>query len=313
MRAHAHDAEHELAAMLQRSLLPRRLPELPGGTAVARYLPATPGLQVGGDWYDVIAAARRTTWPWSSATSRDTARPPRRSWARCAPPCAPTPWRATRPTWSSRTPTGSSLDLETDLFATCCYADVDMEEGNRLVVRAGHLAARRPPPGRLTEDAEAAGGPPLGVLAAGRVPDDGRSRLAPGTVLALVTDGLVESADLHMDEGMRRARAGAGRGRPRRPGRVADELLGDAGRREDDVALLLLRYDGMKTRPIRAGWTVWRLPDAVMHARRFTAAHPAPLGRPGGGRRRAAGRLRTRHQRPGAHPGTGPARPDPAR
>ncbi|MFE2102054.1 ATP-binding protein, partial [Streptomyces sp. NPDC059468] len=39
----------------------------------------------------------------------------------------------------------------------------------------------------------------------------------------------------------------------------------------DDVALLLLRYDGMKTRPIRAGWAVWRLPDAVMHARRFTS------------------------------------------
>jgi anti-sigma regulatory factor (Ser/Thr protein kinase) len=52
---------------------------------------------------------------------------------------------------------------------------------------------------------------------------------------------------------------------------MADELLGDIGRREDDVALLLLRYDGMTTRPIRAGWAVWRLPDAVMHARRFTA------------------------------------------
>jgi anti-sigma regulatory factor (Ser/Thr protein kinase) len=52
---------------------------------------------------------------------------------------------------------------------------------------------------------------------------------------------------------------------------MADELLGDLGRREDDVALLLLRYDGLKTRPIRADWVVWRLPDAVMHARRFTA------------------------------------------
>ena len=37
------------------------------------------------------------------------------------------------------------------------------------------------------------------------------------------------------------------------------------------MALLLMRYDGMRTRPIRAGWVVWRLPDAVMHARRFTA------------------------------------------
>ncbi len=44
-RARAHDAEQELATMLQRSLLPRRLPELPGGTAVARYLPAKRGLR----------------------------------------------------------------------------------------------------------------------------------------------------------------------------------------------------------------------------------------------------------------------------
>jgi anti-sigma regulatory factor (Ser/Thr protein kinase) len=58
---------------------------------------------------------------------------------------------------------------------------------------------------------------------------------------------------------------------PADPGRVADALLGDFGPREDDVALLLLRYDGMRTRPVKAGWAVWRLPDAVMHARRFTA------------------------------------------
>lgn len=95
--------------------------------------------------------------------------------------------------------------------------------------------------------------------------------LAPGTVLALVTDGLVEAADLPLDEGMRRTRLALAAADPADPGKMADELLGDDGRREDDVALLLLRYDGMKTRPIRAGWMVWRLPDAVMHARRFTA------------------------------------------
>lgn len=54
MRAHAFDAEHELVGMLQRQLLPRRLPTLPGAVAVARYLPTTAGLEVGGDWYDVI-------------------------------------------------------------------------------------------------------------------------------------------------------------------------------------------------------------------------------------------------------------------
>jgi anti-sigma regulatory factor (Ser/Thr protein kinase) len=70
---------------------------------------------------------------------------------------------------------------------------------------------------------------------------------------------------------MLRTRTALAAADPADPGRMADELLGDIGRREDDVALLLLRYDGMKTRPIRAGWAVWRLPDAVMHARRFTS------------------------------------------
>jgi hypothetical protein len=81
----------------------------------------------------------------------------------------------------------------------------------------------------------------------------------------------VESADLLLDEGMRRTREALAAADPSDPGRMADEILGSDGRREDDVALLLLRYDGMKVRPVRAGWAVWRLPDAVMHARRFTA------------------------------------------
>jgi anti-sigma regulatory factor (Ser/Thr protein kinase) len=52
-------------------------------------------------------------------------------------------------------------------------------------------------------------------------------------------------------------------------GLVADALLGNA-RRSDDVALLLLRYDGMALRPLRDSWTVWRVPEAVGHTRRFT-------------------------------------------
>ncbi|MGW0821450.1 hypothetical protein [Streptomyces sp. NPDC002845] len=53
--------------------------------------------------------------------------------------------------------------------------------------------------------------------------------------------------------------------------RLAGALLSDRRRREGVVALLLLRYDGLEFRPIRSGWTVWRLSDAVMHAHRFTA------------------------------------------
>lgn len=268
-RAHAHDAEQELATMLQRSLLPRRLPELPGGTAVARYLPARRGLQVGGDWYDVIALSEDRValvigdvqgHSAGAATIMGQMRTAVRAYAVEGHPPDVVVSRANR----------LLVGMETDLFATCCYAELDLEEGNTLFVRAGHLSPLiRHPDGR-TEEVQVEGGLPLGILAEAEFPMT-TVALTPGTVLALVTDGLVEAADLPLDEGMRRTREALAAADPADPGRMADELLGGVDRREDDVALLLLRYDGMKSRPIRAGWAVWRLPDAVMHARRFTA------------------------------------------
>ena len=46
--------EHDVAETLQRSLLPGRLPDLPGIALAARYVPATTDLRIGGDWYDVV-------------------------------------------------------------------------------------------------------------------------------------------------------------------------------------------------------------------------------------------------------------------
>ncbi|MER5341157.1 SpoIIE family protein phosphatase [Streptomyces mirabilis] len=268
-RARAHDAEQELATMLQRSLLPRRLPELPGGTAVARYLPAKRGLQVGGDWYDVIALSEDRValvigdvqgHSAGAATIMGQMRTAIRAYAVEGHPPDVVVSHANR----------LLVGMETDLFATCCYAELDMEEGNALFVRAGHLAPLvRHPDGR-TEEVQVEGGLPLGILADAEFPMT-TCALAPGTVIVMVTDGLVEAVDLPLDEGMDRTRTALAAADPADPGEMADELLGELDPREDDVALLLLRYDGMKTRPIRAGWAVWRLPDAVMHARRFTA------------------------------------------
>ena len=39
---------------MQRSVLPERLPSVGGVTLAARYLPGTVGVDVGGDWYDII-------------------------------------------------------------------------------------------------------------------------------------------------------------------------------------------------------------------------------------------------------------------
>ncbi|CAM5301523.1 SpoIIE family protein phosphatase [Streptomyces pilosus] len=267
MRARAFDAEHELVGMLQRQLLPRRLPRLPGAVAVARYLPSTAGLELGGDWYDVIPLPDNHValvigdvqgHNAGAATLMGQMRTALRAYAVEGHPPDVVVSHANR----------LLMDMETDLFATCCYVDVDMEEGSAWCVRAGHLPpVLRHPDGR-TEIAEAEGGPPLGVVRQCDFPMS-PIRLQPGTVIALTTDGLVESPGTDIDAGMAGFARQLAAADPARLGPVADTLLGKAPR-SDDVALLLMRYDGMTALPLRESWTVWRVPQAVGHARRFT-------------------------------------------
>ncbi|WP_069768774.1 MULTISPECIES: SpoIIE family protein phosphatase [unclassified Streptomyces] len=267
MRAHAFDAEHELVAMLQRQLLPRRLPVLPGAVAVARYLPATAGLEVGGDWYDVIPLPDHHValvigdvqgHSAAAATLMGQMRTALRAYAAEGHPPDVVVSHANR----------LLLELETDLFVTCCYVDVGMEDGTAWCVRAGHPPPVVRHPDGSTDIAETDGGPPLGVLPQAEFPMT-PLRLSPGAVIALTTDGLVESADLDIDTGLARLARGLSASDPAQLGLVADALLGDA-HRGDDVALLLMRYDGMAVKPLREGWTVWRVPEASRHARRFT-------------------------------------------
>ncbi|MFD5476722.1 SpoIIE family protein phosphatase [Streptomyces hawaiiensis] len=266
MRARAFDAEHELVGMLQRQLLPRSLPRLPGAVAVARYLPSTAGLELGGDWYDVIPLPDNHValvigdvqgHSAAAATLMGQMRTALRAYAVEGHPPDVVVAHANR----------LLMDMESDLFATCCYVDVDLEEGAAWCVRAGHLPpVLRYPDGR-TEIAEAEGGPPLGVVTRADFPMS-PLRLPPGTLITLVTDGLVETPDSDIDEGMDYLAGRLADAAPADLGLVADALLGNAPR-SDDVALLLLRYDGMDLRPLRESWTVWRVPQAVGHARRF--------------------------------------------
>ncbi|MFG2288303.1 SpoIIE family protein phosphatase [Streptomyces sp. NPDC048595] len=268
VRAHALDAGHELATMLQRSLLPRKLPELAGGVAAVRYLPATMGLEVGGDWYDVIPLSAGHValvigdvegHSAGAATIMGQMRTAIRAYAVEGHPPDVVISHANR----------LLLGMETDLFATCCYVDLDMEEGIAWFVRAGHLPPLLRHPDGSTQAMAVEGGPPLGVAEEAEYPLT-EVGLAPGTVLVLLTDGLAESSTLTLEDGIRRVREVLGAADPADAGRLADDLLGGSKRRDDDVAVLVLRYDGMRVRPTRARWAVWRLPDAVMHARRFT-------------------------------------------
>ncbi|MEU5535409.1 SpoIIE family protein phosphatase [Streptomyces sp. NPDC020362] len=267
LRAHAFDAEHELVGMLQRTLLPRRLPRLPGAVAVARYLPTTAGLEVGGDWYDVIPLADSHVafvigdvqgHNAGAATLMGQMRTALRAYAT----------EGHTPDVVVALANRLLLEMETDLFATCCYVDADMEQGTAWCVRAGHLPPVLRHPDGSTEIVVAEGGPPLGVLTQAEFPMT-LLRLQPGTVLALTTDGLVESAESDIDVGLDRLTRELAAADPAHLGLVADVLLA-AARRDDDVALLLVRYDGLAIRPLRETWTVWRVPEAARHARRFT-------------------------------------------
>ncbi|MEI5523118.1 SpoIIE family protein phosphatase [Streptomyces brasiliscabiei] len=267
MRAHAFDAEHELVGMLQRTLLPRRLPQLPGAVAVARYLPTTAGLEVGGDWYDVIPLPDNHValvigdvqgHNAGAATLMGQMRTALRAYAVEGHPPDVVVSHANR----------LLMDMETDLFATCCYVDIDMEEGSAWYVRAGHIPPVLRHPDGTTEISEAEGGPPLGVVMRADFPMS-PLRLTPGTLLALTTDGLVESSDIDVEDGLDHLATELSGADPAHLGVVADTLLGGANR-DDDVALLLVRYDGMALRPQRENWSVWRVPQAVGQARRYT-------------------------------------------
>ncbi|MFJ5532990.1 SpoIIE family protein phosphatase [Streptomyces sp. NPDC093261] len=267
VRARAFDAEHELIGMLQRALLPRRLPRLPGADAVGRYLPTTAGLELGGDWYDVIPLPDNHAalvigdvqgHNAGAAALMGQMRTALRAYAAEGHPPDVVVSHANR----------LLVEMESDLFATCCYVDVDMEEGTAWCVRAGHIppVVRHPDGG--TQIVEAEGGPPLGVVDQADYPMT-QLRLGPGAILALTTDGLVETAETSLDDGLARLARELSAADPGHLGFVADALLADANR-SDDVALLLVRYDGMAVRPLRETWTVWRVPEAVRHARRFT-------------------------------------------
>ncbi|MFJ8476270.1 SpoIIE family protein phosphatase [Kitasatospora sp. NPDC094011] len=251
-RARLHDAEHELAAGLQRVMLPRTVPSIPGVTTAVRYLAAGSGLQIGGDWYDVVPLPGGHVGlvigdvqghDVHAAGIMGQLRIALRAYAAEGHPPAAVMARASR----------FLADLDTDHFATCTYAEVNVDYGVVYAVRAGHLdpLVRR-------ADGTAAVVPVAGGLPLGIDPDQEyrvtRFSLDPGETVVLCTDGLVEARGMDLDEGIARLTRSLARPLPL-PGEAARDPLeeladriasqaADSNEREDDIALLLLRWDG---------------------------------------------------------------------
>jgi len=200
-RARLFDAEHARAQALQRALLPQELPVLPAVTAAAQYLPAGQGMDVGGDWYDVIPlSADRVALVIGDVMGHGL-------------PEAVIMGRL-------RTAVQTLSDLEMppdeilsrlndlvnglgdDSFATCLYAIYDPTTATCSVARAGHPPLAIVCPDGRVSFAKGNGDPPLGVadppfeVVDLPVPEDG--------LIVLYTDGLIESAERDVDSGMSR-------------------------------------------------------------------------------------------------------------
>ncbi len=237
--ARLHRRERERALTLQRSLLPQRLPAVPGLSTAARYLPArSGGGEVGGDWYDVVRLpGGRVAIVVGDVMGRGLSAAALMGQVRAA-------LRAYAVQDQAPAEVLTSADelvrgLAEDVLVTCVYAVLDARDGSLALANAGHV-----PPLLLAAsgggEALESTGPPLG---AGGGEDYGERTyvVGPGGLLALYTDGLVESRDADLDVGLRRL---AGRLDPAAPDLDAlAARVTDGPDRDDDVALLLVRTD----------------------------------------------------------------------
>ncbi|WP_030552338.1 SpoIIE family protein phosphatase [Streptomyces exfoliatus] len=239
-RARRYDSESAVARGLQDALLPHRLPVREGVDTVGRYLPGTEGMDVGGDWYDVIEAGQgRLALVIGDVQGHGVAAAATMGQLRSA--VRAFALGGHRPQDVMRGTNRLLIDLDPGQFASCCYVLLDPDTGEMRAVRAGHPQPLLRRPDGSTEVLELAGGVVLGVDDRASYPVT-RLRLAAGAVLALFTDGLVERPGRDIDEGIERLRRALAATGSLPLTEAADRLIREARQataRPDDIALLL--------------------------------------------------------------------------
>jgi PAS domain-containing protein len=274
-RARLFDSEHAQAQALQQSLLPRSLPRLPAVTAAARYLPAGPRMDVGGDWYDVISlSADRAALVIGDVMGHGLAEAVIMGRLRTA----------VQTLSDLELPPDEILShlndlvygLGDDSFATCLYAIYDPVTRLCSFARAGH-----PPPAVVWPDGtvrfeQVTTDPPLGVaeppfeVVEMPVPEDG--------MLVFYTDGLIESAQRDSDTGMSRLaellRAHHGESLDRLCESLTSVLVPADQPSTDDAALLVARVHATAPDAV-ATWSLPLDPQAAGAARRHVRAQLA--------------------------------------
>ncbi|MFI9341992.1 SpoIIE family protein phosphatase [Streptomyces sp. NPDC052773] len=240
-RALLYDVKHQLAHGLQAALLPPSLPPLPGIETAARYLPSTRGMDIGGDFYDVVPVPSGAAAVIGDVQGHNVTAAGLMGQIRTAVRAYTTVGQS--PQEVMRSTNRLLIDLGVDLFASCLYLRLDPAHGRAVMARAGHPPPLlRRPDGRVRV-LDLAGGPLLGIDASAGYPTT-EVELAPGSVLLLYTDGLIESPGVDIEDALATLGRRLGEAGQLPLDELADVLIGQgagAEERGDDVALLLLR------------------------------------------------------------------------
>ncbi|MGK5498050.1 SpoIIE family protein phosphatase [Streptomyces sp. URMC 125] len=273
-KAVLYGREAYIADELQRTMLPDALPQPTGVTLASRYLPAAETARVGGDWYDAIPLPGGRValvvgdvmgHSMTSAAIMGQLRTTAQTLAGLDLP----------PQEVLHHLDEQAQRLGSDRMATCMYAVYDPVAHRIVVANAGH-----PPPVMLHRDGRAEvlhvpAGAPIGV---GGVDFEAVELPAPaGATLLLYTDGLVESRHRDVWTGIEQLREKltetAGLTRPDTPPPLeplCDEVLDilGPGDRDDDIALLAARFDGIPPSDV-AYWYLDPRAQTARQARRL--------------------------------------------
>lgn len=244
---HARISEQRaVTEIMQRTLLPAALPQIPGLSFSAKYLPAGTGVKVGGDWYDVFQLADgNLAFVIGDVVGRGV--------------LAASVMAEIRTALRAYMMQGYELPRVVSMLnellvsmgrsrgATLSILALDPEREKLEVVTAGHLPPLLIEPDGRARLLEQTHGLPVGVRG-GHDYQSSSYSFPTGSRLLLYTDGLIERRHESIDAGLRRL-AGAAEA----AARCGDSPLADGVYRalldetplEDDVALLAI-----ETRPL---------------------------------------------------------------
>jgi serine phosphatase RsbU (regulator of sigma subunit)/anti-sigma regulatory factor (Ser/Thr protein kinase) len=289
-RARRFETQHGTAQLLQRSMLPEQLPNLPRLRIAARYDPGVDGNAAGGDFYDAFLLPTGDLGVvLGDVAGHDVQAAARMGQVRAALRALALSDQRPDAVLAGLDRLVSSLGAEAgthELFVTVVFGVVEVDRDRITLASAGHpapLLRRGPPDGGVVADyLDLPAAAPLGL---GCQPRTTTVPFAPGDTLLLFSDGVIERRRQSLSaglDGLAEAVAAAASGDPRALCAVATAAV--PGATEDDVAVLAVEHalkpsrsasmevPAEPTAPSRVRhWmteqlTAWRVPEAVVGA-----------------------------------------------